>query len=44
MAGSAREEERRPIEKARDRFYRRGLHSCDDMDMPVICPTCQNLF
>jgi hypothetical protein len=33
---------RRPIEKARDRFSRRGLcYSCDDGNMPVICPTYQ---
>jgi hypothetical protein len=31
----------RPIQKARDRFPRRGLNSCDVGDMPVICPTCQ---
>jgi hypothetical protein len=23
------------------RIFRRGLNSCDDEDMPVICPTCQ---
>jgi hypothetical protein len=33
-----------PIQKARGGFFRRGLNSCDDEDMPVICPTCQNVF
>jgi hypothetical protein len=23
------------------RIFRRGLNSCDDEDIPVICPTCQ---
>lgn len=38
---------RRPIqevrtEKARGRFPGAGfLNSCDDANMPVICPTCQ---
>jgi hypothetical protein len=26
------------------RIFRRGLNSCDHEDMPVICPTCQNVF
>jgi hypothetical protein len=26
------------IQKARGRIFRRGLNSCDDEDMPVICP------
>jgi hypothetical protein len=30
--------------KSPRRVFRRGLHSCDDEDMPVICPTCQNVF
>jgi hypothetical protein len=35
---------RRPIQKTRDRFSGAGLkNSCDDEDMPVICPTCQIL-
>ena len=25
-------------------LFRRGLNSCDNEDMPVICPTCQNVF
>ena len=28
--------------KSPQRIFRRGLNSCDDEDMPVICPTCQN--
>ena len=33
---------RRPIEKARGQFPGAGFeNSCDDDDMPVICPTCQ---
>jgi len=32
-------------EKARGRFPGAGFcNSCDDEDMPVICPTCQTLF
>jgi hypothetical protein len=27
--------------KSPQRIFRRGLDSCDDEDMPVICPTCQ---
>ena len=27
--------------KSPRRIFRRGLNSCDDEDMPVICPTCQ---
>jgi hypothetical protein len=27
--------------KSPQRTFRRGLNSCDDEDMPVICPTCQ---
>jgi len=27
--------------KSPQRIFRRGLNSCDDEDMPVICPTCQ---
>ncbi|MDO8397219.1 MAG: hypothetical protein Q7T45_05320 [Bradyrhizobium sp.] len=27
--------------KSPRRIFRRGLKSCDDEDMPVICPTCQ---
>jgi hypothetical protein len=30
--------------KSPRRIFRRGLSSCDDEDMPVICPTCQNVF
>src|SRR5450432_2731526 len=30
--------------KSPRRIFRRGLNSCDDEDMPVICPTCQNVF
>src|SRR5271156_1582127 len=30
--------------KSPRRIFRRGPHSCDDEDMPVICPTCQNVF
>jgi hypothetical protein len=30
--------------KSPRRIFRRGLCSCDDEDMPVICPTCQNVF
>jgi hypothetical protein len=30
--------------KSPRRIFRRGLHSSDDEDMPVICPTCQNVF
>jgi hypothetical protein len=30
--------------KSPRRIFRRGLISCDDEDMPVICPTCQNVF
>jgi hypothetical protein len=29
--------------KSPRRIFRRGLNSCDDEDMPVICPTCQVL-
>ena len=29
--------------KSPRRSFRRGLGSCDDEDMPVICPTCQNV-
>jgi hypothetical protein len=29
--------------KSPRRIFRRGLKSCDDEDMPVICPTCQVL-
>jgi len=29
--------------KSPRRSFRRGLNSCDE-DMPVICPTCQNVF
>jgi hypothetical protein len=27
--------------KSPRRIFRHGLSSCDDEDMPVICPTCQ---
>jgi hypothetical protein len=27
--------------KSPQRIFRRGLSSCDDEDVPVICPTCQ---
>ena len=27
--------------KSPQRIFRRGLNSCDDGDIPVICPTCQ---
>jgi hypothetical protein len=27
--------------KSPQRIFRRGLNSCDDEYMPVICPTCQ---
>jgi len=27
--------------KSPQRIFRRGLNSCDDEDVPVICPTCQ---
>jgi hypothetical protein len=27
--------------KSPQRIFRRGLNSCGDEDMPVICPTCQ---
>jgi hypothetical protein len=30
--------------KSPRRIFRRGLKSCDDEDMQVICPTCQNVF
>src|SRR5882757_1980906 len=30
--------------KSPRRIFRRGPNSCDDEDMPVICPTCQNVF
>jgi hypothetical protein len=30
--------------KSPRRIFRRGLISCDNEDMPVICPTCQNVF
>jgi hypothetical protein len=30
--------------KSPRRIFRRGLISYDDEDMPVICPTCQNVF
>jgi hypothetical protein len=30
--------------KSPRRIFRRGLNSCDGEDMPVICPTCQNVF
>ena len=30
--------------KSPRRIFRRGLNSCNDEDMPVICPTCQNVF
>jgi len=30
--------------KSPQRIFRRGLNSCDDENMPVICPTCQNVF
>jgi hypothetical protein len=30
--------------KSPRRSFRRGLNSCDDEDMPVICSTCQNVF
>jgi hypothetical protein len=30
--------------KSPQRIFRRGLNSCDDEDMPVICPTSQNVF
>jgi hypothetical protein len=30
--------------KSPRRIFRRGLISCDHEDMPVICPTCQNVF
>jgi hypothetical protein len=34
----------RLIQKARSGFSGAGLNSCDDEDMRVICPTCQNIF
>jgi hypothetical protein len=34
----------RLIQKARGGFSGAGLNSCDDEDMQVICPTCQNIF
>ena len=30
--------------KSPQRIFRRGLNSCDDEDMPVICPTCQIIY
>jgi len=30
--------------KSPRRIFRRGLNSCDDEDMQVICPTSQNVF
>ena len=30
--------------KSPRRIFRRGLNSCDDEDIQVICPTCQNVF
>ena len=33
-----------PDSKSPRRIFRRGLNSCDDEDMPVICPTSQNVF
>jgi hypothetical protein len=34
-----------PIEKARDRISRRGLYDFrDDVNMRVICPTCQTFL
>jgi len=29
------------VSKSPQRIFRRGLNSCDDEDIPVICPTCQ---
>jgi hypothetical protein len=31
------------IEKARGRFRRGPCDLCDDVTLPVICPTCQTL-
>jgi hypothetical protein len=40
--GAPKNAGRRPIEKARGRFPGAGSkNSCDDEDMPVICPTAQ---
>jgi hypothetical protein len=36
--------ERSGFEKARGQFPGAGINSCDDEDMPVICPTAQVLF
>ena len=33
-----------PDSKSPRRIFRRGPNSCDDVNMPVICPTCQNVF
>jgi hypothetical protein len=30
--------------KSPRRIFRRGPNSCDNEDMQVICPTCQNVF
>jgi hypothetical protein len=30
-----------PLKKPATNFPARALNSCDDEDMPVICPTCQ---
>ena len=30
--------------KSPRRIFRRGLNSCDDEDMPVICPTLRRFF
>jgi len=30
--------------KSPRRIFRRGLNCCGNEDMPVICPTCQNVF
>jgi hypothetical protein len=31
----------RLIQKSPQRIFRRGPNSCDDEDMPVICPACK---
>jgi hypothetical protein len=32
----------RPTEKARSGVFRAGIDGCDDVSMPVICPTAQD--
>jgi hypothetical protein len=34
----------RPNSKSQRRIFRRELYSCDDEDMPVMCPTRQIIW